>query len=52
MRKAFSTKLNDENIKKLIKLSDITRIPQSKLVDEALELLFKKHSKNLKDYSL
>lgn len=39
------TKLYD----KLKELSDKTRIPMSKLLDEALELLFEKHSDSLKN---
>ena len=46
-RVMYSTKIDSEYKAKLIKLSEITRIPQSKLVDEALEDLFKKYSKQL-----
>ncbi len=41
--KTFSVKI--ELLEKLKKLSDETRIPQSRLVDEALEDLLKKHGK-------
>ena len=44
-RTPFATKIDSELKDKLIKLSETTRIPQSKLVDEALEDLFKKYSK-------
>jgi len=48
-RKRFSTSLDPELIKTLDKLSDKTRIPKSKLIDEALEDLFKKYEDKLKD---
>lgn len=41
----FSTSLNKDLAKKLEDLSTNTRIPKSKLVDEALELLFDKYNK-------
>lgn len=44
-RVPYATKVDKELKDKLIKLSEISRIPQSKLVDEALEDLFKKHLK-------
>jgi hypothetical protein len=45
VRKPFSTKLEETNIKKLARLSELTRINQTKLLDEALEDLFKKYEK-------
>lgn len=42
---AVDTKLYD----KLKELSEKTRIPMSKLLDEALELLFEKHNGNSKN---
>ena len=42
-RKTFSIK--NELVKGLEKLSDSTRIPQSRLVDEALEDLLRKYEK-------
>jgi len=48
-RKRFGTSLDPELIKTLDKLSDKTRIPKSKLIDEALEGLFKKYEDELKD---
>lgn len=42
-RVPFATKIDSELRDKLIKLSETTRIPQSKLVDEALEDLFRKY---------
>jgi len=39
-RVPYGTKVDKELRDKLLKLSEKTRIPQSKLVDEALELLF------------
>ena len=47
-RVPYATKIDSDYKAKLIKLSQITRIPQSKLVDEALEDLFKKYEKQLK----
>lgn len=43
-RVQYATKIDKELKDTLIKLSELTRIPQSKLVDEALEDLFRKHS--------
>lgn len=45
-RVPYATKVDRELRDKLTKLSEMTRIPQSKLVDEALEDLFKKYEKN------
>ncbi len=42
-RKTFSIK--NELVKGLEKLSDSTRIPQSRLIDEALEDLLRKYEK-------
>lgn len=42
-RTKITTSVRNELIKKLNYLSKKTRIPKSKLHDEALELLFKKH---------
>lgn len=42
-RIAFATKIDSEIKIRLQELSKITRIPQSKLVDEALEDLLKKY---------
>jgi len=44
-REPFSTKIDSSLKEKLIKLSEETRIPQSKLMDEAIEDLLKKYSK-------
>ena len=44
-RVRFSSIINEELRDKLIQLSEETRIPQSKLLDEALEDLFKKYEK-------
>jgi len=42
-RKPFTSSLKETNLKALRELSDKTRIPQSKLLDEAVEDLTKKH---------
>lgn len=45
-RVPYSTKV-DRNLKdQFVKLSESTRIPQSKLLDEALEDLLKKYGKD------
>lgn len=44
MRVQFSTKLDPKLKDALIKLSETTRIPQTRLLDEAIEDLLKKHS--------
>jgi len=44
-RQKISFTLDPENVKRLKELSDKTRIPQSRLVDEAIELLSKKYKK-------
>ena len=43
-RVPYATKIDSGLKDKLIRLSELTRIPQSKLVDEALEDLFRKYS--------
>lgn len=48
-RVPYATKIDKELRDKLVKLSERTRIPQSKLVDEALEDLFSKHKKVLEE---
>jgi hypothetical protein len=48
-RVSFSTKIDSDNKENLIKLSVLSRIDQTKLVDEALEDLFKKYSNLLKE---
>jgi len=42
-RTKLTTTIKNELVEKLDKLSENTRIPKSKLFDEALELLIKKH---------
>lgn len=42
----FSTKINRDLKKQIKELSDKTRIPQARLVTEALEDLIKKHNDN------
>jgi len=44
-RVPYATKVDKELRDKLVTLATTTRIPQSKLVDEALEDLFKKYEK-------
>ena len=44
-REPFATKIDNKLKAKLAELSEQTRIPQSKLVDEALEDLIKKYAK-------
>jgi hypothetical protein len=43
-RVPYATKIEKGLKEKLIKLSELSRIPQSKLVDEAIEDLLVKHS--------
>lgn len=43
-RVPYATKIEKSLKEKLIKLSELSRIPQSKLVDEAIEDLLKKHN--------
>jgi predicted transcriptional regulator len=47
-RVPYATKIDSELRDKLAELSKVTRIPQSKLVDEALEDLVKKYEKESK----
>lgn len=44
----FSTSLDKDLAKRLEDLSIATRIPKSKLVDEAIEMLLDKHENKLK----
>ena len=44
----FSTSLDKDLAKRLEDLSITTRIPKSKLVDEAIEMLLDKHENKLK----
>ena len=44
-RVSYATKIDSNLKEKLINLSKDTRIPQSKLIDEAIEDLLKKHDK-------
>ena len=46
-RVPYSTKVDRELKDKLMKLSELTRIPQSKLLDEALGDLTKKYAEVL-----
>ena len=45
MRVPYATKIELELRDKIVELSAKTRIPQSKLIDEAIEDLLKKYSK-------
>jgi predicted transcriptional regulator len=47
-RVAFATKIDSDIKTKIQELSKVTRIPQSKLVDEALDDLLKKYESNKK----
>ena len=47
-RVRFSTSLDKDLAKRLEDLSITTRIPKSKLVDEAIEMLLNKHENKLK----
>lgn len=47
-RERYTTTIGKEIIKKFKDLSAATRIPQSKLMDEALEDLLKKYEKESK----
>ena len=44
-RQRYTNSINNELIEKLKKLSEETKIPQSKLLDEAIELVLKKYRK-------
>ena len=46
-RVRFSTSLEKDLAKRLDDLSTNTRIPKSKLVDEAIEMLLAKHENNI-----
>ena len=46
-RVRFSTSLDKDLAKRLDDLSTKTRIPKSKLVDEAIEMLLAKHENNI-----
>lgn len=46
-RVRFSTSLDKDLAKRLDDLSTNTRIPKSKLVDEAIEMLLDKHKNNI-----
>jgi predicted DNA-binding protein len=48
-RVPYATKIEEELKVKLKELSDKTRIPQSKLVDEAFEDLLKKYENKISD---
>lgn len=43
-RKPFTSSLKTENLEKLQELSKESRIPQTKLLDEAVEDLLRKHN--------
>ena len=44
-RKRFTSSLNTELVAEFDKLAQATRIPKSRLLDEAIEDLLKKHKK-------
>lgn len=46
-RKAISTAIDIKLVKALDSLSEETRIPKSKLIDEAIADLLKKHGKSI-----
>lgn len=48
-RTRFTSSLKNELAPKLNKLSEQTRIPKSRLLDEAIEDLLKKYEKRLAD---
>jgi hypothetical protein len=48
-RTKVTTTIKNELIDKLTRLNEETRIPKSKLFDEALELLFEKHKDKFQD---
>jgi len=48
-RTKVTTTIKNELVDKLDKLNEETRIPKSKLYDEALELLFQKHKDKFND---
>ncbi len=47
MKVSFSTKLEQKEARTLKKLSERSRIPQSKLLEEAIHLLEAQHTHNL-----
>ena len=47
-RERYSTSINKELLKQLKELSAATKIPATKLLDEAIEELLKKYSRNNK----
>jgi len=48
-RTKVTTTIKNELIDKLNRLNEETRIPKSKLFDEALELLFEEHKDKFQD---
>jgi len=48
-RTRVTTTIKNELVSKLDTLNDKTRIPKSKLFDEALELLFDQHKERFQD---
>ncbi|MBS3811956.1 MAG: ribbon-helix-helix domain-containing protein [Halanaerobiales bacterium] len=48
-RTKVTTTIKNELVEKLDTLNNKTRIPKSKLFDEALELLFEEHDDKFKD---
>ena len=48
-RTKVTTTIKNELVDKLDKLNEETRIPKSKLYDEALELLFDEHKEKFQD---
>ena len=49
MKKSYSTVLDPEIYKKLIDLSNKTLIPQARLIEKALKLLFEEYEKSSRD---
>lgn len=43
----YSTYLTEEQIQKMKRLSEVTRIPQADLLREGVNLLFERHKKKL-----
>ncbi|VBB09178.1 ribbon-helix-helix [Lucifera butyrica] len=48
-RTRFTSSLKNELVKEFDELAKVTRIPKSRLLDEAIEDLLKKHKKSLKE---
>lgn len=46
--KSYTAKLNEKNLQELKRLSEITRVPSTRYMDEALEDLLKKYAGVLK----